>query len=107
MRVVVSIVRFSLPTSLLRFFVCVYRSSNCPTPGGGERPVEPLNYPDGAPAGTPQRRPGDYQFYAHGLDERPNRTMLRKLKKLNGSPGRARTADLVINSRRLTLFMGQ
>ena len=24
--------------------------------------------------------------------------MLRKLKKLNGSPGRARTADLVINS---------
>ena len=33
--------------------------------------------------------------------------MNRKLKNLNGSPGRARTADLVINSTRLTLFMAQ
>ena len=29
---------------------------------------------------------------------RPSRAMNRKLKNLNGSPGRARTADLVINS---------
>jgi hypothetical protein len=49
-------------------------------------------------AGTPRRRPGDYQFYAHGPDERPVWTMNRKLNILNGSPGRARTADLVINS---------
>ena len=33
--------------------------------------------------------------------------MACKPKKNNGSPGRARTADLVINSSRLTLFMGQ
>jgi hypothetical protein len=34
------------------------------------------------------------------LYARANRAMSRKLNILNGSPGRARTADLVINSRR-------
>ena len=33
--------------------------------------------------------------------------MNRKLKILNGSPGRARTADLVINSSSNTFFVGQ
>ena len=32
------------------------------------------------------------------LDERPSRAMIRELKKINGSLGRARTADLVINN---------
>jgi hypothetical protein len=41
------------------------------------------------------------------LDARSHRTMICKPKKLNGSPGRARTADLVINSSRSTLFMDQ
>ena len=62
---------------------------------------------DGVPAGLPTADPVTISFMLTGPDECPVWTMTRKLKKLNGSPGRARTADLVINSRRLTLFMGQ
>jgi hypothetical protein len=51
------------------------------------------------PRGSPDR-PGDFRSYGH----RECRAMIRKLKKINGSLGRARTADLVINSNRATVL---
>ena len=56
-----------------------------------------INEPLMPRAEIPNRRPGDYQFYAHRLDGHPDETMKRKLKNLNGSPGRVLAADIVIN----------
>jgi hypothetical protein len=47
----------------------------------------------GEPAGTPHRRPGDYRSYGQSLWVAEGDVSRRIV---NGSPGRARTADLVI-----------